>query len=113
MHFSVKLHKKDQHPHAQICRYLAYFFERFYKFNVDDPIVLLFDMSDAGYSNLDMDMIKFVVTCLQTYYPGLIGTLFLIVPKFSCILFSTFKYRLHDYLSNAFYIQWLAYFLLL
>jgi len=39
---------------------------------VEDPIVLLFDMSEAGYSNLDMDMIKFVVNCLKTYYPGLI-----------------------------------------
>lgn len=66
------MHKKDQYPHAQICKWIAFFFERAYKFNVDDPIVLLFDMSDAGYSNLDMEMIKFVVNCLKTYYPGLI-----------------------------------------
>ena len=40
---------------------------------MDDPIVLLFDMTDAGYSNIDMEMTKFLVTCLKTYYPGLIG----------------------------------------
>lgn len=72
LHFVVKLHKKDQFPHNQICKFIAYFFEKAYKFNVDDPIVLMFDMSDAGYSNLDMDMIKFVVSCLKSYYPGLI-----------------------------------------
>lgn len=72
MHFVVKLHKKDQFPFAQICKFIAFHFERAYKFNEDDPIVLLFDMSDAGYSNLDMDMIKFVISCLKTYYPGLI-----------------------------------------
>jgi hypothetical protein len=71
-HFVVKTHKKDQFPHAEICRQITFFFERVYKFNVDDPIVLLFDMADAGYSNLDMEMIKFVVNCLKTYYPGLI-----------------------------------------
>jgi hypothetical protein len=68
----VKLHKKDQFPHVQVCKWIAFFFERIYKFNVDDPIVLLFDMTDAGYSNLDMEMIRFVVNCLKTYYPGLI-----------------------------------------
>ena len=29
-------------------------------------------MADAGLSNLDMDMIKFTITCLKVYYPGLI-----------------------------------------
>lgn len=72
MHFVVKTHKKDQYPHNQLCKFIAYFFESRYKFNCDDPIVLLFDMNDAGYSNLDMDMIKFVISCLKTYYPGLI-----------------------------------------
>jgi hypothetical protein len=29
-------------------------------------------MADAGLSNLDMEMIKFTITCLKVYYPGLI-----------------------------------------
>lgn len=72
VHFVVRLHRKDQMPYAAVCRYIAYHFELAYMFNDTDPIVLLFDMSEAGYSNLDMDMIKFVVSCLKTYYPGLI-----------------------------------------
>lgn len=72
LHFIVKTHKKDQYPQMHVFKFIAYFFERAYKFNVDDPIVLLFDMTDAGYANLDMEMIKFVVNCLKTYYPGLI-----------------------------------------
>ncbi len=63
-HFIMKLHKKDQFTQLQIHKFIAYFFERVYKFNIDDPIVLLFDMSDAGLSNLDMKMIEFVVNCL-------------------------------------------------
>lgn len=72
LHFVVKTHKKDNYPQLQVFKFISYFFEKNYRFNLDDPIVLIFDMSDAGYSNLDMDMIKFVVTCLKTYYPGLI-----------------------------------------
>jgi hypothetical protein len=52
VHFVVKTHKKDQYPQMQVFKFIAYFFERAYKFNMDDPIVLVFDMSDAGYANL-------------------------------------------------------------
>lgn len=69
----VKTHKKDQFPADQIYRFIAFFLEKNYKFNTEDPIVLLLDMSDTGYSNLDMELIKFIVNCLKTYYPGLIG----------------------------------------
>lgn len=72
MHFVVKNHKKDSCSQKELFKFISYFFERNYKFNAEDPIVLVFDMADAGYSNLDMDMIKFVVTCLKTYYPCLI-----------------------------------------
>lgn len=72
LHFLAKLHKKDMFPQANLFKFISYYFEKMYRFNLDDPVVLVFDMSDAGYSNLDMDMIKFVVTCLKTYYPGLI-----------------------------------------
>lgn len=72
MHFIIKNHKKDACTQAELFRFISYFFESNYKFNADDPIVLVLDMSDSGYANLDMDMIKFVITCLKTYYPSLI-----------------------------------------
>ena len=110
----VKTHKKDQYSHAHVCKFIAFFFERVYKFNIDDPIVLLFDMSDAGYSNLDMDMIRFVVNCLKTYYPGLIG-IYSQSNMYSNIVFIQKKIfiwtnyssnrRLHDYLSDALHFQ--------
>lgn len=72
MHFIIKNHRKDAYSQIELFRFISYFFEKAYKFNSEDPIVLVFDMTDAGYNNLDMDMIKFVVTCLKTYYPSLI-----------------------------------------
>jgi hypothetical protein len=76
-HFVIKLYRKDMFAQKDIFKCLAFFFERAYKFNVDDPIVLLFDMTDAGLSNLDMKMIEFVVNCLKTYYAGLIDYMIL------------------------------------
>ena len=51
VHFIVKTHKKDRFPAEQIQKLIAYFLEKSYKFNIDEPIVVLFDMTDAGYSN--------------------------------------------------------------
>ena len=51
MHFVVKTHKKDKHPPDQIQKLIAYFLERIYTFNTEQPIVLLFDCTDSGYSN--------------------------------------------------------------
>ncbi|CAF0941452.1 unnamed protein product, partial [Brachionus calyciflorus] len=72
LNFQVKTHVKGRYPHDELCRFVAYFLEKEYRFNVDDPIILLFDMSDAGYSNMDIEFTKFLVFCLKTYYPGLI-----------------------------------------
>lgn len=52
MHFVVKNHRKDACSQAELFRFISYFFEKAYKFNAEDPIVLVFDMSDAGYANL-------------------------------------------------------------
>ena len=60
MHFIVKTHKKDRHPFEHLAKMIAFFLERVYKFSIDEPIVLIFDMTDSGYSNtvtiIDMPM---------------------------------------------------------
>jgi hypothetical protein len=51
VHIVVKTHKKNQLPHDQICKYIAYWFEKDYKFALGEPMVVCFDNADAGYSN--------------------------------------------------------------
>ena len=51
VHFIVKTHKKGRFPHDEVCKFIAYFFETEYTFSLDKPLVLLFDMTDSGYSN--------------------------------------------------------------
>lgn len=51
VHFIVKNHKKGRYPAEQMQRMIAYFFERIYKFNVEEPVVIMFDLTGSGYSN--------------------------------------------------------------
>ncbi|XP_021356599.1 motile sperm domain-containing protein 2-like isoform X2 [Mizuhopecten yessoensis] len=69
----VKLHKKDAADFPMVKKFLAYHFETIYKEEPTKEIVVVFDMSQAGLSNLDMDLIKFVITCFKIYYPTLLG----------------------------------------
>ncbi len=52
VHFVVKTHKKGQYPFTQVCKFIAFFLEREYRFNMTDPVVLVLDMYEAGYSNM-------------------------------------------------------------
>ncbi|CAF0743075.1 unnamed protein product [Brachionus calyciflorus] len=72
LNFQVKCHVKGKYPQEEFFKYVAFFLEKEYKFNVEDPIILLFDTTGAGYSNADMDFTKFLIACLKNYYPGLI-----------------------------------------
>ncbi|KAK3100204.1 hypothetical protein FSP39_016243 [Pinctada imbricata] len=71
--FKVKLHKKDAARLIFVKRFIMYHFETTYNESPEEQIVVLFDMSGAGISNLDMEMIKFVITSFKIYYPKLLG----------------------------------------
>lgn len=92
VHFAVRMYKRGMFTEKEIYKCLAFHFERQYRFNVFEPIVILFDCTDAGLSNLDMKMMEFVVTCLKTYYPGLIQ--YMICFQLPFILNSNSIYRL-------------------
>lgn len=51
VHFPIKTHKKGRFPSDQFSKFVAYSLEREYKFNICNPIVFMFDMTDAGLSN--------------------------------------------------------------
>jgi len=47
----VKTHKKDRYPALDIRKFIVYHLEKEYKFNLDESIVVVFDMTDSGYAN--------------------------------------------------------------
>ncbi|XP_052077844.1 motile sperm domain-containing protein 2-like isoform X1 [Mytilus californianus] len=71
----VKEHKKDASVLPEVKRFFAYHLETQYNEDPHSQITLVFDMADAGLSNLDMDLIKFVITSFKVYYPSLLNVM--------------------------------------
>ncbi|KAL3880965.1 hypothetical protein ACJMK2_033166 [Sinanodonta woodiana] len=65
----VKEHRKDPQTQPIIKRFFAFHLETFYRHNPEEQLVIFFDMTDTGLANLDMELIKFVITSFKIYYP--------------------------------------------
>lgn len=69
-HFQVRKQKKG-YLVEEGRQFIAYKFNQHYMKSPGQPIVALFDFSDAGVSNMDLDVSKFVMACGSTYFPGI------------------------------------------
>jgi hypothetical protein len=87
---NTALHKKGEFPLDQLCRFIAYTFEKYYKFNNENQLVIFFNLTGAGFSNMDMDLTKFLVNCLMYYYPRIAG-IKIKTTVFLFLLFTFFK----------------------
>ncbi|RDD46768.1 Motile sperm domain-containing protein 2 [Trichoplax sp. H2] len=74
--FSGRKHQKDTVAHAGGKQLFVYLMEKLYRqFQYKKKIMCLFDMTGSGLTNLDMQFVKFVISCFENYYPGLLGVL--------------------------------------
>lgn len=64
----VKLFKKNEYPIEHVKKYLAFLLDRVDRETRGDGWALCFDCSDAGLSNVDMELLKFVVQALTNYF---------------------------------------------
>ncbi|XP_016396249.1 motile sperm domain-containing protein 2, partial [Sinocyclocheilus rhinocerous] len=67
--FRVKLHVKDAKVILDKKRYVAFWLERYAKREPGMPLTVVFDMSESGLSNIDMDFVKYIINCFKVYYP--------------------------------------------
>ena len=49
------------------------FLEDLRKENISQEITLVFDCNGAGLKNVDLDVIKFLISLFQNYYPHMLG----------------------------------------
>lgn len=68
VYIRVKLFKKGEHPIADVKKYLAFLLDRVDRKTRGDGWALCFDCTDAGISNVDMELLKFVVQALTNYF---------------------------------------------
>lgn len=64
----VKHFKKGEYPIEDVKKYLAFLLDRVDRETRGDGWALCFDCTDAGLSNVDMELLKFVVQALTNYF---------------------------------------------
>ncbi|XP_064607580.1 motile sperm domain-containing protein 2-like [Liolophura sinensis] len=69
----VKEYRKDLNMLPTVKKFFALALEQASLAAPGERIVLLFDMLDTGFANLDMDLIKYCLTCFKFYFPGLLA----------------------------------------
>ncbi|XP_071951424.1 motile sperm domain-containing protein 2-like [Antedon mediterranea] len=76
--FDVKLHnKKIPGQTEKAKRYLVYWLEKLQREYPSEKITVLEDMSGAGVSNMDLEVVKFKIRCFEEYFPFLVDMLFI------------------------------------
>lgn len=68
VYIRVKLFKKGEHPIEDVKKYLAFLLDRVDRETRGDGWALCFDCDGAGLSNVDMELLKFVVQALTDYF---------------------------------------------
>ncbi|KAM3857103.1 motile sperm domain-containing protein 2-like [Diretmus argenteus] len=71
--FKVKLLVKDVRLLQEKKKYVAFWLESFIRREPEALLTVVFDMSESGLSNVDLDFIKYVINCFQVYYPRLLS----------------------------------------
>ncbi|KAL4635725.1 motile sperm domain-containing protein 2 isoform X1 [Arapaima gigas] len=67
--FKVKLHVKDAKTFLDKKKYVAFWLERYARREPGMPLTVIFDMSESGFSNIDMEFVKYIINCFRVYYP--------------------------------------------
>uniref|UniRef100_A0A8C9TBF3 Motile sperm domain containing 2 n=1 Tax=Scleropages formosus TaxID=113540 RepID=A0A8C9TBF3_SCLFO len=70
--FKVKLHVKDARTFLDKKKYVAFWLERYFRREPGMPLTVVFDMSESGFSNIDMEFVKYIVSCFRVYYPKML-----------------------------------------
>ncbi|KAM7407344.1 hypothetical protein PAMA_003188 [Pampus argenteus] len=76
--FRVKLHVKDAKTIMDKKKYVAFWLERYAKKEPGMPLTVVFDLSESGLSNIDMDFVKYIINCFKIYYPKFLSKMIIV-----------------------------------
>ncbi|XP_038056030.1 motile sperm domain-containing protein 2-like [Patiria miniata] len=71
--FKICKYKKDPSRTNIVKQFMAFWLNKMESEAMGEDVVILMDMTNAGLSNLDMDVVKFMITCFELYFPALVG----------------------------------------
>ncbi|XP_049449640.1 motile sperm domain-containing protein 2 isoform X2 [Epinephelus fuscoguttatus] len=76
--FKVKLHVKDAKTIIDKKKYVAFWLERYAKKEPGMPLTVVFDMTESGLSNIDMEFVKYIINCFKVYYPKFLSKMIIV-----------------------------------
>ncbi|XP_040912816.1 motile sperm domain-containing protein 2 [Toxotes jaculatrix] len=76
--FKVKLHVKDAKTTLDKKKYVAFWLERYAKKEPGMPLTVVFDMTESGIGNIDMDFVKYIINCFKVYYPKFLSKMIIV-----------------------------------
>lgn len=67
--YRASLYTRGSKSLDEMKRMFLYWLERIIRESNDDYITIVFELSDAGLSNVDMEYTKYIIGTLKNYYP--------------------------------------------
>uniref|UniRef100_A0A8C6QJ39 Motile sperm domain containing 2 n=1 Tax=Nannospalax galili TaxID=1026970 RepID=A0A8C6QJ39_NANGA len=99
----AKYHIKDQKTTMDKKKLIAFWLERYAKRENGKPITVMFDLSETGLNNIDMDFVRFIISCFKVYYPKYLSAFKIVKswlgPEAVSLLKFTSKHEIQDYIS--------------
>lgn len=84
-----KNHVKGQKEMEEIKKIIIYWFDRIEREENGRKISMFFDMEGCGLSNMDMELIKYLITLFKLYYPYFLN--YIIIYQMPWVLTAAFK----------------------
>ncbi|XP_073252756.1 motile sperm domain-containing protein 2-like [Porites lutea] len=76
--FTGKLHKKDPQQSSEKKRFLVFLLEKHARMFPERKITMIFDMQQTGLAQMDMEFVKFIISCFRDYFPRTLALLLVI-----------------------------------
>lgn len=87
--FKCKMHSKGAVDMDELKRCVIYWFERMERMTKGDQISLFFDMEGCSLSNMDMELIKYLIGLFKEYYPYFLN--YIIIFDMAWVLSAAFR----------------------
>ncbi|XP_072946738.1 motile sperm domain-containing protein 2-like [Epargyreus clarus] len=86
---NCKKHVKGQKDFEEIKRAIIYWFDRIEREENGNKITLFFDLDNCGLTNMDMDLINYLVLLFKSYYPYFLN--YIIIYQMPWVMSAAFK----------------------
>ena len=87
--FKAKMHVKGQRDYEELKKIMIYWFDRVEREEGGKKITMFFDMDGSGLGNMDMELVKYLITLFKVYYPYFLN--YIVIYQMPWVLSAAFK----------------------